>query len=134
MGAIGFGPGVPYGAYSQPHYQAEAQQKVHPLWLRVYFAAMGWHDINGHAPFYINELAEILDVRGDSASRAVKEARERGLICEDSTVRCLRLNPLAHQKGFGGAKSCVPHGSRLGHVGHAIYRHSGPPLDEGRQA
>lgn len=112
---IGFGPGVHWGAYSFAEERRKARDPVHPLVYRVQFAARGWINRIGHAQFAEGELAEILGkggkpARGDSLSNAIREAKRRGLIAEESNVRCLVIHPNVVQNGGHGTRSCKVHG------------------------
>lgn len=91
-----------------------------PLWLRVMFAAFGNLMPTGHAPFSIGELPRILgkvdtstgrvaEARPDSVSKALGEARRRGLISPGSTARCIVLPNHAFQKGTKGRPPCRVH-------------------------
>lgn len=118
---ISFGPRVEWGAYSQPGMLLLARtQEVKPLAVRVLFAAMGRHDINGHAPFRPRELADILrtvdmetgevrSAQSDTVSDALRQAKEVGYVLPESTARCVVLAPHMFQKGKGAPLHCVHH-------------------------
>lgn len=116
---ISFGPNAPWVATSQLDCRRMAKDKNadRPLWLRVYFAAVGWTNRIGHAPFAERELAKVLGVadtkyEAQSVQKAIRAAKRHGLIHADSGARCLVL-PRAHcQKEGLGSGSCQFHGAR----------------------
>ncbi|GAA4993782.1 hypothetical protein GCM10023205_78100 [Yinghuangia aomiensis] len=113
--SISFGPGVEWGGISQAHCQLMAKDPRHDLTYRVYFAALSRANQIGHAPFGMRELARIL-VDGDgvipsasSVRNAIARAKDRGLIEDRSTARCLVLSGHHFQKGGRGPGRCVEH-------------------------
>ena len=121
FGGIGFGQGVPWGAYNQRELSRWARSPdLSPLALRVLFAALGRHDATGHARFGPGELAGILSspdrttgemvpARRASVSRAVGAAKELDFLGSQSMARCLVLPSHVFQQGGIGAP-CSVHG------------------------
>jgi hypothetical protein len=119
---IGFGPGVPWAAFSQLEMGLWAQRSdIQPLATRVLFAAMSRVNRAGHAAFGKGELAdmlgrlddrtgEIVSARADTVSKAITAAKRVGFVMDDSTARCLVLPGWAFQRNSGGAASCTVHG------------------------
>ncbi len=106
-----------WAAISRPEFRRMAKVPGTPLHLRVFFAALGSANQLGHAELAPCELADILRVEDGSAqskqgvSRAVREAKARGLIHLTSNARCLVLLPHMYDVGQGSL-SCRTHGIR----------------------
>lgn len=88
-----------------------------PLWMRIYFAAVGWGNQLGHAEFSEGELAKVLGQSGNKYAsqnvyRAVQTAVRYGLVQDGSGVRCLILPGHHFQQGMG-ATVCRWHGAKL---------------------
>ena len=114
--SINFGPGRTWGAVSQVEFRRFARDPRHTHVYRVYFAALGWANLIGHAEFGQDELRQVLadgDGRVPSpqrVSQAVKAARDLGLVGGDSKARCLVLPHVQFQRGGMGSRSCRVHG------------------------
>ena len=115
---IGFGPGAPWAAVSQFDCRRKAKtDATGPLWLRVYFAAVGWTNRVGHAEFAKGALADVLGVSGkphaaQDVQKAIRAAKQHGLIGQESGARCLVLPRFHVQKEGLGTGSCQVHGLR----------------------
>ena len=88
-----------------------------PLWMRVYFAAVGWGNQIGHAEFAEGQLAKILGLSGkkyasQDVSKAVTAAIKHGMVEKGSGVRCLILPGHHFQQGVG-TTVCKWHGDKL---------------------
>jgi hypothetical protein len=108
---IDFGLGVKWVAASQPTMTLWSRNPGLGLRERVLFAAMGRVDPTGHAPFGVGELASQLGAKDGSVSKAIRQAKEAGLIHADSQARCIILPGYAFQRGKGQQVSC-PHDRR----------------------
>ena len=103
------------------HFQGVWRERAadieYPLWQRVAFIAFGSHRKNLHANFARGELAILLGAPGSSQlSRALRKAKDKGLLAEESEPRCLVLRPHSVQGGLGYVnESCaIHHGKRTG--------------------
>ncbi|MER6525216.1 hypothetical protein [Streptomyces sp. NPDC001508] len=115
--SISFGPGRPWGGVSQHEYRRMAQDPRYDNYLRVYFAALGWADRDGHASFGPGKLAALLGESGkalskQSANAAVKRAKDLDLISPRSGVPCLVLPGHLFQKRSGAPAPCRIHTDR----------------------
>ncbi|GMA32575.1 hypothetical protein [Litorihabitans aurantiacus] len=92
-----------------------------PRFLALPLLALARVHRNGHAPFAPGELrellarpdtttGELLDAHPSSVSRAIREAKTRGLIAPASSARCIVLVDALHTYGTGS--NSVP---RCGH-------------------
>jgi hypothetical protein len=81
-------------------------------WLRVAALAFGSHKKNGHATFASGELAKLLAKPGpdgvpkspsaSSVANAIRIAKRKGWIAQESNARCLVVPPHAVIGGLGG--------------------------------
>jgi hypothetical protein len=79
-------------------------------WLRVAAMAYGCHRRNGHANFKKGELMRLLGIsRSTNLSRAIREAKQYGMIAGESNSRCLVVPPHAVIGGKGDANERCPH-------------------------
>jgi hypothetical protein len=115
---INFGSGVPWGAISQTEHRRMARDSTHPLYYRVYFAALGWAYRLGHAEFGEGALGRILSgkdgkpLSAPGVSNAIDRAKKKGLITSESGTRCLVLGGWQFQKAGLGSGSCRTHALR----------------------
>lgn len=96
--------------------------EIKPLWHRVEYAAIGWSNRIGHAEFAPGGLAVVLQTSNpktgalsipsmQQVANAIAEAKERGLVDESSTARCLVARAdLVAKKGGKGGQTCKHHG------------------------
>ncbi|GGP75032.1 hypothetical protein GCM10010278_61670 [Streptomyces melanogenes] len=116
-GHEGFGPGVHWNKLSKSDCERLARDTDIPQWLRVYFAAHWRLNQIAHAEFGPEELAELLagtagkPLSKSGLSNAIRTAKEKGLLMEDSSARCLTL-PRHHATTGKGSASCREHGIR----------------------
>ncbi|MEV0733308.1 hypothetical protein [Polymorphospora sp. NPDC050346] len=117
--AINFN-GAPWGGINQAAQQRRAKDPRHPLVYRIEFAAIGWANNVGHSRFDGLPLAQILaDGKGNQPNRqsidkAIRKAKELGLIVPESNARCLVVSPRAFQRGGRGTYTCNVHGVSRG--------------------
>ncbi|MFI7661785.1 hypothetical protein ACIBTW_23165 [Micromonospora parva] len=108
--------GDPWGGMNQVAERRRAKDPRHPLVYRIGFAAIGWANNVGHSRFDGLTLAQILaDGTGDEPARqtiakAIRKAKELGLIDPDSTARCLVVSRRVFQRGGRGSYTCDEHG------------------------
>ncbi len=89
----------------------------HPT--RLMLAAMGRVDYWGHARFSPGELGhilarvceggELIPASSSNVSKAIRQAKARGLVGSDSKARCLTLPHWLAQYGKRGKKGCPIH-------------------------
>jgi hypothetical protein len=109
---IVFGAGVPWAAVSQLDARAKARNKgTGVLAVRVYFAAVGWGNQIGHAEFASGDLAEILGTGAQGVTKAIRAAKDAGLVDDLSSARCLVLSGWHFQKSGHGTGACAHHGT-----------------------
>jgi hypothetical protein len=98
------------------HYQGvwleRSTDPLLPNWLRVAALAFGKHSKNGHASFASGELRMLLarpgpdgkpkPISASAVANAIKQAKEKGFIAEESTARCLVVPRHAVTGGLGG--------------------------------
>lgn len=118
---INFGRNVPWIGLNQHEQRRFARDtEVRPLAWRVYMAALGWANRDGHAEFARGELSDLLKVLNTKTGEvrpatkyalrdALTEAKRMGLIGPDSSTRCLTVHPTFAQKAKGGG-GCKQHG------------------------
>jgi hypothetical protein len=92
----------------------------HPLQYRLYWLACKRANVAGHAEFGVGQLCQALviaDAQGvahlpskAAVSKAIKRAKELGLLHSSSDARCLVLPPYGVQRGGTGSASCAHHG------------------------
>jgi hypothetical protein len=121
---IDFGLGVPWAALAQPAIaEFAANPDIHPLAVRVLFAALSRMDSSGHAGFGTGELGRILSsvdrqtgelrkASWSAVSDAIRQAKAAGYVMSDSTARCLVLSPRRFTKSFGQWGNCI-HGKAV---------------------
>lgn len=107
--------GHPWGAVNQAVDRLRAKDPRHPLVYRIGFAAIGWANNIGHSKLDGLTLAQILADKGNEPSRqninkAIRKAKELGLIDPESNARCLVVSPRVFQRGGRGSYSCDEHG------------------------
>ena len=95
-----------------------------PTWLRAFHAGVARAHEDGHAPFAVGELAEVIGVRRDVARAAVVRAVTEGVLSPTSDVQCLVLPMALHRPGSGrrGAAGCH-HRSRADYAPSIEQRH-----------
>ncbi|MET7837740.1 hypothetical protein ABZT45_03815 [Streptomyces sp. NPDC005356] len=92
-----------------------ARDPRHDRVYRIHFAALGWANQVGHSDFKGERLAEILvDKNGvipdaPNVSRAIRKAKEIGLIGQESKAACLVLPSYMFQKAHVGSRTCSVH-------------------------
>ncbi|MEU4382794.1 hypothetical protein [Micromonospora echinofusca] len=117
--AINFN-GDPWGGVNQAAERRRAKDPRHPLVYRISFAAIGWANNVGHSRFDGLTLGKILaDERGNEPSRqnmnkAIRKAKQLGLIEPESNVRCLVVSRRTFQRGGRGSYICQEHGISRG--------------------
>lgn len=99
------------------HYQNvwldRSSNLVFPDWFRVMALAYGTARANGHACFLRGEMAAHLDIPGTSVSRAIRTAKEYGVIAPESNANCLVVPPHAVVGGLGNAYDrCAVHDAK----------------------
>lgn len=106
-----------WGGIHQVEYRRMASnEKTGPRFTRVHFAALGYANRIGHAEFGPGELAQVLGIGvGRAADKAVKQAKDAGLVGKDSGTRCLVLPHTMFQTGKGSAE-CHYHGASMNDV------------------
>lgn len=89
-----------------------------PRWLSVLMLSLARMNLDGHAAFSVGELrtllarpvgGELVPATPSSVSRAVADARERGLIQGDSTAQCVVVQARYRKAGSGrrGTLGCI---------------------------
>ncbi|GIG92377.1 hypothetical protein [Plantactinospora endophytica] len=112
--------GDPWGGMNQAAQRRKAKDPRHALVYRVEAAAIGWANNIGHSRFDGLTLRQILtDGRGNEPSRqiidkAVRKAKELGLIEPESNSRCLVVSRRTFQRGGRGSYICQVHGISRG--------------------
>lgn len=93
---------------------------ITPMRIRVMFAALGWANLIGHAEFDPAGLCHLL-MKADpktgalsipssnQVSNVIKEARDMGLIGENSSIKCLVAPAWWEKAGGKGGKTCNHH-------------------------
>ncbi|MEU8047785.1 hypothetical protein AB0B71_27040 [Micromonospora echinofusca] len=105
-----------WGGLSQAAQRRKAKDPRHSLMYRVEAAAIGWANNIGHSKFDGLPLGRILvDERGKEPSRqvldkAIRKAKELGLIEPESNSRCLVVSRRIFQRGGRGSYTCQEHG------------------------
>lgn len=110
------------------HYQVwwrERSSEQLPLYLRVFFLALGSHRANRHANFIgpKNSLAYLLGRHGEDGkviperasriSEAIRKAKDLGFLAEESNNRCLVIPHHAVRQGLGKEyEPCAVHDGR----------------------
>jgi hypothetical protein len=119
---IQFPGDAPYGGVNQERAKdLAADDRLSPLALRVFFAAVGWSNRIGHACFERRGLAEVLCYvdkttgeivrpRPQGVNKAISKAKSMGLIEPQSDARCLVLSDQLWRKRGKGNASCSYHG------------------------
>ncbi|MFF0659265.1 hypothetical protein [Micromonospora tulbaghiae] len=108
--------GEPWGGINQAAQRRRAKDPRHMLIYRIEFAAIGWANNIGHSKFDGLTLAQILaDKRGNEPSRqtinkAIRNAKELGLVEPESNARCLVAPRRVFQRGGRGSYTCQEHG------------------------
>ena len=120
--SIQFPGGSPWGAIGQVEAQRLSKSHlVRPLHLRLFLTALAHANRVGHAEFapggLCHELStidentgELSTPRKESVCRAIKQAREMGLLHHNPGLRCLVLSAALWQKEGKGTASCGWHG------------------------
>jgi hypothetical protein len=87
-----------------------------PLWDRLTMLVYGSARRNGHANFNAGELAKFFRVPPPRISEALRKAKEKGLIGQDSETKCVTV-PSHIATGGDGSKYevCGIHGARRVH-------------------
>jgi hypothetical protein len=99
------------------HYQSvwleRSMDSSLPYWLRVSGLAYGRHNANGHALFGPGEIGKLLakpGLKGEAkplsdsgVANAIKLAKRKGWIAQESMARCLVVPRHAVTGGLGGA-------------------------------
>lgn len=105
----------PFALHYQGVWRERSSDPALANWIRVAALAFGRHSKNGHANFGSGELATLLGKPGpngevkpisDSAvSNAIRYAKKKGWIAEESMARCLVVPRHAVVGGLGGSES-----------------------------
>jgi hypothetical protein len=104
------------------HYQSVWMERTadlsSPDWLRLASLAFGRHRANGHAPFGSGEIGRLLAKPGpngeakplshSAVSNAIRRAKEKGYIAEESMARCLVVPAHAVTGGLGHSWAKCP--------------------------
>jgi hypothetical protein len=90
----------PWAKHRQSAWRERAADTRNPDWLRLSSLAYAYHRGNGHACFDPGEIEKMLCILGTAVSRAIREAKERGWIADESNSRCLVVPP--DKVGGGG--------------------------------
>ncbi|MFC8275197.1 hypothetical protein ACFUJR_22165 [Streptomyces sp. NPDC057271] len=104
-----------WAAISRPEYRRMARDTRFDLAFRVHFAALGKANQLGHAELASGELAAILTRKDgqpqpkQGVSRAIKSAKDLGLVSPSSDARCLVLPGHLYDTARGSL-SCKVHG------------------------
>ncbi len=111
---------APYGALSQTEIGRLVVGSSLPLHGRIFHLALAHVNRAGHAEYAPGELQKrlaTLNTRtgvisppsASSVSRAIRKAKEEGLLDEQSSAACLVLSPFLFQVGTGSGV-CRRHG------------------------
>jgi hypothetical protein len=109
-----------WGAMSQVAIREQARKSGHENYLRLFFFALADANRLGHAEYEPGALraalATVDRTTGDvktpteaAVSKALRKARDLGLLAPESNARCLVLSPRLFQRGTGG-NACAFHG------------------------
>ena len=101
---IYFNAGTPWTAVSRSHLETLSTQQGVNMATRVYFAALSRLEPAQYATFDMGEMRDILGEEGEpvscqSATDAVRRAKDAGLISERSTVRQVWIDDRHAQVG-----------------------------------
>jgi hypothetical protein len=111
----------PWSGHYQSVWLERAKDPDLPDWLRVASLAFAKHQLNGHANFATGQLRKLLTSPGpdgkpkpishSAVSNAIRTAKKRGFIAENSSARCLVVPPHAITLGMGGTPEtkCLVH-------------------------
>lgn len=120
-----FGKGVGYVRITNASLMQDAQNPNFPRWERVRFAALARVNRDGHAEFGMNELRGILGgtkrtpagvavpdlASAQTVTDAIRLAKEKGVIAEESCSRCLVIPGNGKSVSQGrGRTGCGWHG------------------------
>ncbi|MDI6908645.1 hypothetical protein [Nocardioides sp.] len=73
------------------HLEQQVANNQLAAWVRIWVWCQANADDHGHARAYTGELRRLLDTNAREVSRAIRLARERGVIDPCSTAACLVL-------------------------------------------
>lgn len=83
---------TPAAAAPTPHLNRQTTNHRLPTWVRIWVWALANTNAYGHARAYPGELRRYLDhTTAREVSRAIRLARERGVIDQSSTASCIVL-------------------------------------------
>lgn len=125
MSPIQFPGNAEWGAVSQVEARRLASdENIRPFALRVFFAALGESNRIGHACFATGGLAkllfradretgEVIEPSAQGVNRAIRSAKQMGLIKAESCARCLILPRHLWIKEGKGNAACSLHGEGI---------------------
>lgn len=76
--------------------QRQARNHRLAMWQRIAYWAQAHADHHGHARAYPGDLRRLLGVNAHEVSRAIRLAKDRGLLDDTSNAGCLVLPGHAH--------------------------------------